>query len=111
MENWNHVKQPVSAYALGSNVPTPEPQESPSRIRDGISSSEQLLSAIHDAISSLEKRFDTVLRPMPPSTLSGANAGQSGPVGSHLTGRIAILNEGFQQALARLHELTARAEV
>lgn len=88
----------------------PEPPESPSRIRDGITNAEQYLSELHDAITAVENRFDTVLRPVGPTNAAQGSATPQS-VASHVTGRLTILNEGFQQAISRLREIANRAEV
>jgi hypothetical protein len=91
-----------------TEVPTPDN----SRIRDGVSAAEQALSALHEMISHLEKRLETVLSPMPSQPANVANAGTpTGPPRSHVTGRLSILNEGFGHAIQRLNELGGRIEV
>lgn len=86
--------------------------ESGSRIRDGVSHSEQVLSGIHEAIVMLEKRLDTVLTPVPPASVSTASQNkQQMAVSSHLHGRMQILNEGYEDALRRIHALIGRVEV
>lgn len=94
-------------------VPIGHDVESASRIRDGITQAEQVLSNVHEAISAMEKRLDTVLTPAPPQLTANAatTAGRAGPVLSHLGGRVSILNEGFDHAVARLRDLTRRLDV
>ena len=84
------------------------PESTP--IRDAVTSAEQMISALAEAIASLEQRLDTVLRPMPPATQN------SGPVppglpASHLLGRLRLLNEAFGSLHDRLTTLTGRIEV
>lgn len=104
----NYQKQPYGATAAIA-MPV-DLEESASRIRDGISAAEQELSQVHSAIDRLEKRLDTILTPVPPSTLSG-NANKASQPSSHVMGRIELLNEGFQHATSRLRALTLRVEV
>jgi hypothetical protein len=86
--------------------------ESPSVIRDGISYTEQTLSELHSVIDGLEKRLETALKPVPPQSADTIRTPQpSGPPVSHLAGRLVILNDGYQQAVARLSELARRVEV
>lgn len=100
----------MQAGTLG--VPVSPEVESPSRIRDAVMTTEQALSALHEMISLLERRLDTVLRPVPPAAQSNvAQGGATGPVCSHVTGRLNILNEGFIHAIGRLNELGGRIEV
>lgn len=84
--------------------------ETPSKIRDGITTAEQFQSEINEHISLLEKRLDTVLRPVPPSG-QGANVATPQPVCSHVTGRLNLLNEGLHGIVTRLRELRDRVEV
>lgn len=104
---------PTTTSGSLGNYASPQATEavSPSRIRDGITHSEESLSAIHEAISSLEARLETVLQPQPPSTVANAGAKPVGPPASHVMGRVLILNEGFELAAARLRELARRVEV
>lgn len=85
--------------------------DSPSRIRDGISRTEELLGDIHNAIDVIERRLDVVLQPTPP--LPGAPTGvtKALPLGSHFLGRVVGLNDGFDAAVQRLRSLTQRVEV
>lgn len=96
--------------SLAGNVPMDTaPISTP--IRDGVTNAEQGLSALHEAISRLEKRLETVLRPLPPATNS-ANAGApTGPPCSHVMGRLHILNDAMNGAVARIAELEGRIEV
>lgn len=82
-----------------------------SPVRDGISSTEERLSEIHSTIDMLEKRLDTLLTPCVPTP--GTTASQPTPqqVMSHVQGRVRILNEGFQHAIQRLHDLNRRIEL
>lgn len=107
-------------YQGGSYIsqgPLPAPVEAQSiegasRIRDGITRAEESLSALHETISSLEKRLDTVLEPQPPAPSGVANGANVLPrSGSHVHGRIVILNEGFDGAVSRLRDLMRRIEV
>lgn len=99
----------IGAYSPSATADAP-PTSTP--IRDGVSNAEQSLSELHGAIERLERRLDTVLRPVPPSTLGSANPGTPvGPPCSHVMGRLHILNEGFNGAIQRLNELMDRVEV
>ncbi len=93
-----------------TSAPVPESPESPSRIRDQVGNSEQALSAIQESISTLERRLDTVLSPVPPQGNTNVPA-TSAPPCSHLTGRLEILNDGFANANRRLRDLAGRIEV
>jgi len=98
-----------SSYAADARSAT-EVAPEPSPIRDGVTSAEQALSHIHEAISHLERRLETVLRPMPPQG-QGTATDPPVPLCSHVMGRLHILNDGFNAAIARLQELTSRVEV
>lgn len=98
-----------TAQTRALEVPADSPGEA-SRIRDGITNAEQALSGIHEQIGLLEKRLDTVLRPIPPQGNTASTATPQ-PICSHVTGRLNILNEGFAAAAERLRELRERVEV
>lgn len=98
---------PANVGAGATNAAT-TPETSP--IRDGVTNAEQNLTSLHEAISRLERRLDTVLRPLPPSTTS-AGKDSLHPACSHVMGRLHILNEGLNGAIARLSELEGRIEV
>lgn len=85
--------------------------ESASRIRDGLGIAEERLSDLHAVIDSVERRLDTVLSPVAPATAPPRNGAEVNTIGSHVTGRVQLLNEGFAHASARLRELTRRIEV
>jgi hypothetical protein len=87
------------------------PVDTSSRIRDGISMAEQLLSDLHDAISQLDKRLDVVLTPVPPQPTGGAGVAPKAANTSHVHGRLQILNEGHAAAVSRLRDLAQRIEV
>lgn len=96
-----------TASSLGQGSP-----ESSSPIRDAVSHDEQILSAVHEAISLLEKRLDTVLTPVPPQPSNTLNPDRAtAPICSHLHGRMRILNEGYEDAVRRLHALSVRIEI
>ncbi len=76
-----------------------------------MTNAEELLSGVHETISQLEKRLDTVLRPMPPTGQANQAGATIGPVCSHVAGRLNILNDGFRSAIARLQDIASRAEV
>lgn len=117
MNNWNTASANITtsvgvgAHNFGSSIQAPPPVESPSRVRDEIGNAEQLLSSIHEAISSLDRRLDTVLKPEPPTAQGNSNPVQASPVCSHVTGRLNILNEGLVGAIGRLQGLAQRIEV
>jgi len=91
------------------SIPAPS-DESASKVRDQVSMTEQLLSELHEAISQLERRIEVALMPMPPTPApTGPNVNKQ--VGSHLLGRVQILTEGFQSAVARIHALRQRVEL
>ena len=97
-------------YVVGAGTSPVDPV-SASPIRDGVTLAEEHLSGIMQAIGSLEKRLDTVLRPSPPSGVGLAEKAPPVPVCSHMMGRLRILNEGFFAAIERLRELESRVEV
>lgn len=109
MQNQNQLV----GYNTSTGYASVAPQDviSPSRIRDGITHSEEALSSVHDAIGVLEARLETVLQPQPPSTVANAGAKPVGPPASHVMGRVLILNEGYELAAARLRDLARRIEV
>ncbi len=94
----------------GALTPTAICDESASRIRDGICMTEQTLSELDEALNQLERRLDTVLTPVPPSTTGQAQA-KNQQIGSHVKGRVDILNEGFSLAVQRIRHLMSRVEV
>lgn len=102
------------SYAIGHQYPADaltkavEPTSTP--IRDKVSQAEQLLSELHEAINSLESRFDTALSPMPPSTTNAAASTPTPPM-SHVLGRLQILNDGYEHAIHRLRTLAKRCEL
>lgn len=109
-EKW---AEPGTANTNGYHTGTgamPAPDLSPSVIRDTVGFAEETLSELHEAINHLEKRLEPALRPMPPVT-DNIKPSPTGPPMSHVAGRLAILNEGFRQAVSRLRELTQRVEV
>lgn len=91
----------------GNRADTPE---SPSRIRDAVSGIEERLSEVHQLISMLEKRFDTVLQSVPPSPAQTPPSSNHAAC-SHIFGRLALLDEGFKQAADRMRDIAQRAEV
>ncbi len=105
-------QQNANVYTTGTATGAlASPDESASVIRDGVSNSEQTLSELHDVISGLERRLDTVLTPTAPATASSATPNKPQPMLSHLAGRLSIVNEGSQHAIARLRDLMRRVEV
>lgn len=109
-----YASQALGQGSLGQYNPPATPVEpTNSRIRDGISQTEQLVSELHASIASLESRLDTVLTPAPPTT-PAPNAAQNGKMASgssHVDGRLEILNEAMMQAISRLTILRQRVEV
>lgn len=87
--------------------------QSPSKIRDAFSVTEGAATNLHLAISELEKRIDTILSPAPPIAGNTITTGTTAPgiPSSHLHGRIADTNRGFQHAIDRLRDLRMRVEV
>lgn len=94
---------------LTATAPTDSPPEI-AKVRDGITSAEQLQSALADEVAALERRLESVLRPLPPQGQGSANPTPQ-PVCSHVVGRLSILNDGFVSLGARLRELRERVEV
>lgn len=109
----DYGKNALNANYIGSTRISDAPLAPPvnSAIRDGISNAEQALSNIHEAIARLENRLETALRPLPPSTAPAGNVGVPVSHGSHITGRLNILNEGLINAAQRLADLESRIEV
>jgi hypothetical protein len=93
-----------------ANVPTDSTGEANSRIRDYVTNAEQFVSGLHDTISHLEKRLDTVLRSVPPSTAK-APTPTNAIAESHLGGRLNILNDTIKGAGERLVDLIQRVEI
>lgn len=87
-------------------------EESASWIRDAVGYSEQMLSELHEHLNALERRLEPALTPSGP-TLAAANQAPKNPNanGSHLRGRIVILNEGWQHAIERVQSLRQRVEI
>lgn len=106
-ETMNGVGGYVPASTARSDAP-----ETASRIRDGVGYAEQTLSELHETISQLERRLDTVLVPVPPSVASqGVQSRPAGQPASHVHGRLVILNEGYAEAVRRLRDLAQRVDV
>lgn len=99
-----------TASAINAQA-APPPNESQSVIRDAITQSEQFLSDLHTAIELVEKRLDTALTPTAPPPGNQADGRVPKPVGSHVVGRLGILNEGMMHAIQRLHGLRSRIEI
>jgi hypothetical protein len=108
-----YASQALGQGSLGQyNPPAKLDEPTNSRIRDGISQTEQLVSELHTSIAALESRLDTVLTPAAPTPAS--NAAQNNKlasVSSHVDGRLGILNEAMMQAISRLTILRQRVEV
>ncbi len=112
MDYQGNLNSTLNQAQHGSYAVTAPAVESSSRIRDGVAHSEQMLSSVHEAISNLEKRLDTVLTPIPPSPVNTASTGKGlSQSGSHLHGRVQILNEGYEDALRRIQALIGRIEI
>ncbi len=103
----------ANANAAITKVLSQPVDTAPSYIRDAISGSEQYLSELHETINALEKRMDTILSPAPPTVQATGNGPRTSPVGggSHVQGRLMIINEGFAQESARLRDIIRRVEV
>lgn len=89
---------------------SPVDSETPSQIRDAVGVAEQCLSDLHDQIAALERRLETVLSPAPPQ-VARDNAKAPTPTGSHLLGRLLIVDEGFRFACERLSAIRNRVEI
>lgn len=101
----------ANVYQTGTNTLIACDQ-SPSMIRDAIGATEQSVSLLHEAITELEGRLDTVLSPQPPQlTTGGANAKDPRPSSSQVHTRMQELNAGFSHAIDRLRELARRVEI
>ena len=94
----------------GMEVPA-DAQPDASKVRDAITAAEQFQSEIHEHITLLEKRVDTVLRPGPPQQAGAVGGNTPQPICSHVTGRLNLLNEGLHGIVLRLRELRERVEV
>lgn len=104
--DYRNLGNATSATAIGGTA-----IESTSPVRDGIGSTEERLSEIHNTIDMLEKRLDTLLTPCAPTPAATATQSTPQQMMSHLQGRVRILNEGFQHAIQRLHDLNRRIEL
>lgn len=102
----------VSGYSASSPINSlPPPIETPSKIRDGISYVEQQIAALHELIEAFERRLDTVLAPIPPSTTDGRGTNVSRQPMSHVQDRLATMSESLSSAKFRLSSLLDRVEV
>jgi hypothetical protein len=110
MEYGGYSGQSLTNSRLTDTRTATEAAPEPSPIRDGVTNSEQALSQLHEVISRLERRLETVLKPAPPQG-QGNSPQPTGPPCSHVMGRLHMLNDGFNAAIARLQELTSRVEV
>jgi len=108
--NYTNGTSTMSSGLISATKSVPEPV-SASRIRDGITAIEETLSALHDAIGSLESRLETVLQPQPPSTAANASIRPASVPQSHVMGRVSILQEGFEAAINRVRDIAIRIEV
>lgn len=84
------------------------------RIRDRVTSLEIQMSDLHGLISSLERRLDTVVTPVPPSVASVGGVKADPIIGSpnsHLFDRLETLSRGVTEAQGRLSSLLSRIEV
>lgn len=107
----NSIQIGMGSYPLQAAV-SPNPPESASQIRDGLTQTEQIATTLHECINRLESRLETVLTPIPPSNQAGVAAGATpGYVGSHVFGRISQVNDTISAACKRLAELAQRIEV
>jgi hypothetical protein len=104
----NYNKAMANTNLRGATETTPS--ESASQIRDAIGTTEQIATDLHEALSHLESRLDTVLCPVPPT---GADASKSmpEPVRSHLLGRVLSVNGSLSAAIDRVRHLRSRVEV
>lgn len=89
----------------------PPSDESPSKIRDAVGFTEQLLNDLHGILSHLESRLDAALTPIPPSPDQTADCNGNAVIASHLLSRIGVVNEGLQLAISRAVSLRQRVEV
>lgn len=119
-QQWKGPNPATQNYAIGSIQSLSGPGsdynsataiEPASIIREVLNSGDHTLGELHEAITYLEKRLDTILTPMPPTNAGSGTCAPNGPPASALTGRLALLNEGHRQAVQRLRDLMARIEV
>lgn len=99
--------------ASGQTAAITSPEDSASWIRDAVTQSEQSLSEVHEQLDYLERRLDTALTPVGPSPATALSAPPKNamPSGSHLRGRVMILNEGWQHAIERIAAIRQRIEI
>ena len=104
-----HERYPLS----GAGVPLTQPSpavDTPSKVRDGLTFIEAQASELHELISAVERRIETILTPLPPAT--DVNQKQGGrPMMSHVFDRLTTLSETFTAAKMRLAALLDRVEL
>lgn len=105
--SYAQAMNPVSSVNTLASRPTPT--ESSSKIRDAISATEQSVGELHDAITAIEKRLDTILTPVAPEV--GVTNGAGTTNTSHMHGRVVEMNLGFAHAIDRLRSIYQRVEV
>lgn len=90
-----------------------QPIESASQIRDAIGEVERLASCLHETMSHLESRLDTILTPVPPTPATlNKQASEFSPACSSVLGRIYIANRMLLgDAVQRIADLRQRVEI
>lgn len=85
--------------------------EAGSLIRDALSYSEELASALHSEIGALELRLDTGLTPVGPERAGAGSCGSEPCARSHVLERIGTYNQALVAAVMRIRDLRLRIEL
>src|SRR5436305_7491780 len=105
--------RPSMSMSSGAYPDAPA-DESESRIRNLITVQEGQLGQIHNAISALDSRLDTVLIPDvlvdPKVSAPSSDTPVKVPL-SPLLERLVVINRGFEDAIARLRYLRGRVDL
>lgn len=88
----------------------PPPLESPSVIRDSVTTIETLVDELGAVIEAVERRLDTVLTPTPP-TVDKAGAATPSPATSHLEGRLNDVQDRLTYWITYIRRVIERVEV
>ena len=116
------IEQTTSSYSAPGpanyyTTKSPSPQgcsptvDTNSKVRDGIEAQEKMLEMLHQSISNLENRLETVLTPQPPTVSGVDKAASPAPVASYVNNRLAILQVVLVEAIRRIESLSGRVEV
>ncbi len=109
---WNTTAAQNNQIANMNNYAKQAEPTPSSQARDRISSAEQWLSDLNNLVDGLEKRLDTILTPVPPSTIGGTGGSPTPQqLKSHVVGRLDILCEGYSHLASRIQHLSNRIEL